>query len=121
MDSLSRAMPRVLVVELGGPDPRAVALGRVLRDEGMEVVHAGPLDTVEQIVRTAEQEDPDAVGVLGGEPSAELRATLDDVRVFSLGEPADPARGVFETPEEAAKWLSGGRSHTAGTPSDRAR
>ena len=56
---------RVLVVEFARPDPAAVALGRVLRDEGMEVVHAGPLDTVEQLVRTAEQEDPDAVGVLG--------------------------------------------------------
>ncbi|WP_410625250.1 hypothetical protein [Amycolatopsis sp. cmx-8-4] len=114
---MSRAMPRVLVVELGGPDPRAVALGRVLRDEGMEVVHAGPLDSTEQVLRIAEQEDPDAVGVLGGE----LRATLKDVRVFYLDEPADPASGVFETPEEAAEWLRGGRSHTSGTPSDRVR
>jgi methylmalonyl-CoA mutase C-terminal domain/subunit len=114
-------MPRVLVVELGGPDPAAVALGRVLRDEGMEVVHAGPLDTTEQILRIAEQEDPDAVGVLGGEPSAQLRATLEDVRVFRLGHPDDPENGVFATPGEAAKWLSGGRSHTPGTPSDRVR
>jgi methylmalonyl-CoA mutase C-terminal domain/subunit len=118
---VSRARPRVLVVEFGGPDPAAVALGRVLRDEGMEVVHAGPLDTAEQILRTAEQEDPDAVGVLGVEPPEELRAALADVRVFRLATPADPAKGVFETPGEAAKWLAGGRSHTAGTPSDRAR
>ncbi|MFJ1762042.1 hypothetical protein ACIOD2_17085 [Amycolatopsis sp. NPDC088138] len=114
---MSRAMPRVLVVELGGPDPRAVALGRVLRDEGMEVVHAGPVDTDEQVLRIAEQEDPDAVGVLGGE----LRTTLKDVRVFCLGETSDLANGVFETPGEVAEWLSGGRSHTSGTPSDRVR
>ncbi|WP_328445356.1 hypothetical protein [Amycolatopsis sp. NBC_00438] len=114
---MSRAMPRVLLVELGGPDPRAVALGRVLRDDGMEVVHAGPLDTAEQVLRIAEQEDPDAVGVLGGE----LRTGLKDVRVFCLGETADPANGVFETPEEAVEWLRGGRSHTSGTPSDRVR
>jgi methylmalonyl-CoA mutase C-terminal domain/subunit len=118
-------MPRVLVVELGGPDPRAVALGRVLRDEGMEVVHAGPLDTAEQVLRIAEQEDPDAVGVLGAEQEdalgGALRTTLKDVRVFRLGDPADPANAVFETPEKAAEWLCGGRSHTSGTPSDRAR
>jgi methylmalonyl-CoA mutase C-terminal domain/subunit len=104
---------RVLVVEFGGPDPGAVALGRLLRDAGMEVVHAGPLDTAEQILRTAEQEDPDAVGVLGEEPPAALVTALGDVRVFT--------GAGFETLEEAVEWLSGGRSHTAGAPSDRAR
>jgi methylmalonyl-CoA mutase C-terminal domain/subunit len=103
----------VLVVEFTRPDPAAVALGRVLRDEGMEVVHAGPLDTVEQIVRTAEQEDPDAVGVLGDLPPQNLKELLKDVRVFTTED--------FETPQEAAKWLSGGRSHTSGAPSDRVR
>ncbi|MFI5590864.1 hypothetical protein ACIA5G_37855 [Amycolatopsis sp. NPDC051758] len=104
---------RVLLVEFARPDPAAVALGRVLRDEGMEVVHAGPLDTVEQLVRTAEQEDPDAVGVLGETPPPDLKAELNDVRVFTAAD--------FGTPEEAAKWLAGGRSHTAGAPPDRAR
>ncbi|MCR6490308.1 hypothetical protein M8542_46630 [Amycolatopsis sp. OK19-0408] len=104
---MSRDRPRVLLVELETPDPAAVALARLLRDEGMEVVHAGPVDTVEQIVRTAEQEDPDAVGVLGGEPPAELARALADVPVF--------------TGETAAEWLAGGRSHTSGTPSDRVR
>jgi methylmalonyl-CoA mutase C-terminal domain/subunit len=120
-DRAGRTMPRVLVVELGGPDPAAVALGRVLRDEGMEVVHAGPLDTAEQVLRIAEQEDPDAVGVLGGAPSEDLETKLGGVRVFRLGAPGDAENGVFETVEEAAKWLLGGRSHTAGPPSDRVR
>lgn len=99
---------RVLLVEFARPDPAAVALARLLRDEGVEVVHAGPVDTVEQIVRTAEQEDPDAVGVLGDETSEDLRAALGDVEVFT-------------TAEEALEWLPGGRSHTAGAPSDRTR
>jgi methylmalonyl-CoA mutase C-terminal domain/subunit len=100
----------VLLVEFTGPDPAAVALARALRDEGMEVVHAGPLDTVEQILRTAEQEDPDAVGVLGAGPPPGLAAALNGVRVF-------PA----EDPGKAVEWLRGGRSHTGEAPSDRAR
>jgi methylmalonyl-CoA mutase C-terminal domain/subunit len=100
----------VLLVEFEKPDPAAVAWARVLRDEGMEVVHAGPLDTVEQIVRTAEQEDPDAVAVLGEPPPPGLAEALNGVRVCPAGDPG-----------KAVEWLRGGRSHTAGTPSDRAR
>ncbi|WP_245589600.1 hypothetical protein [Amycolatopsis balhimycina] len=93
----------MLVVEFTRLDPAAVALGRFLRDEGLEVIHAGPLGTVEQILRTAEQEDPDAVVVLGDEP------------------PDLPGLRVFTDPEEAAEWASGGRSHTGDAPSDRVR
>ncbi|MEU0794591.1 hypothetical protein ABZ342_31410 [Amycolatopsis sp. NPDC005961] len=110
---MNRERLRVLVVELGKPDPAAVALGRALRDDGMEVVHAGPLDTVEQILRTAEQEDPDAVAVLGERPPPDLEQALDPVRVV----PVDAGT----TPEKAAERLRGGRSHTAGAPSDRVR
>jgi len=110
---VSRERPRVLLVEFTRPDPAAVALARVLRDAGMEVVHAGPLATAEQILRTAEQEDPDAVGVLGEAPPPALEEALKDVRVFTAED--------FATPEEAAKWLAGGRSHTSDAPSDRVR
>ena len=103
----------MLIVEFTRPDPAAVALGRVLRDEGMEVVHAGPLDTVEQIVRTAEQEDPDAVAVLGERPPPDLEQAVDPIRVVLVDD--------GKSPEEAAKQLAGGRSHTADAPSDRAR
>ncbi|WP_410597761.1 hypothetical protein [Amycolatopsis sp. lyj-23] len=110
---MRRERLRVLLVEFGRPDPAAVALARVLRDEGMEVVHAGRLDTLEQLRRTAEQEDPDAVGVLGDGPPPELAEVLNGVRVFAAGDPGDPGTTV--------EWLRGGRSHTAGTPSDRGR
>jgi len=101
---------RVLLVEFERPDPAAVALGRVLRDDGVEVVHAGPVDTVEQILRTAEQEDPDAVGVLGAAPPADLEGALGGVPVFTAA-----------TAPEVVKRLAGGRSHTGEAPSDRAR
>lgn len=107
---MSRDRLRVLLVEFTRPDPAAIALGRVLRDEGAEVVHAGPVDTAEQIVRTAEQEDPDAVGVLGAAPPEDLEHALGGVLVFTA-----------ETAEDAVKRLGGGRSHTPDAPSDRAR
>ncbi|MFJ9783775.1 hypothetical protein ACIRSS_29635 [Amycolatopsis sp. NPDC101161] len=107
---MGRERLRVLLVEFGRPDPAAVALGRVLRDEGMEVVHAGPLDTLEQLRSTAEQEDPDAVGVLGDGPPPGLAEALNGVRVFA-----------GEDPGKAVEWLRGGRSHTVDVPSDRAR
>ncbi|WP_370970498.1 hypothetical protein [Amycolatopsis sp. cg9] len=96
---MARDRRRVLLVEFARPDPAAVALGRLLRDEGVEVVHAGPLDTEEQILRTAEQEDPDAVGVLGAAPSEALAAALTDFHVFT-------------TPEEAARWAVSHRGNT---------
>ena len=115
---MNRVRPRVLLVELGGD---AAPLARVLRDAGMEVVYAGALGGVQQIVRTAEQEDPDALGVVGAAPPEELRKALEGVRVFSLGPRTDVAASVFETAEEAEKWLSGGRSHTGDAASDRIR
>lgn len=110
---MRRERLRVLLVEFARPDPAAVALARVLRDEGMEVVHAGPLDTVEQLRSTAEQEDPDAVGVLGEGPPPGLAAALNGVRVFGPGPAGDPGKVV--------EWLRGGRSHTGEAPSDRTR
>ncbi|MEV4149124.1 hypothetical protein AB0J40_36070 [Amycolatopsis sp. NPDC049691] len=110
---MGRERLRVLLVEFGKPDPAAVALARVLRDEGMEVVHAGPLDTLEQLRSTAEQEDPDAVGVLGDGPPPGLAEALNGVRVFTGETGGDPGKAV--------EWLRGGRSHTADAPSDRAR
>ncbi|WP_410616251.1 cobalamin-dependent protein [Amycolatopsis sp. lyj-109] len=107
---MSRACLRVLLVEFEGPDPAAAALARVLRDDGVEVVHAGPVATVEQILRTAEQEDPDAVGVLGAAPPEDLEDALGGVPVFTA-----------ETAPEVVKRLAGGRTHTGDAPSDRAR
>ncbi|GAA3538882.1 hypothetical protein GCM10022222_23080 [Amycolatopsis ultiminotia] len=103
---------RVVLVELA-ENPDAVRLARLLRDDGFEVVHVGLLTTAEQILLTVEQEDPDALGVVGAQPPSGLADALGEVHLFVLG--------AGETPEEAAKALLGGRSHTLGTPSDRAR
>ncbi|WP_020662688.1 hypothetical protein [Amycolatopsis benzoatilytica] len=102
---------RVVLVELSG-ETAAIPLARLLRDAGLEVVHVGHLDTVDKVVRTAEQEDPDILGLLGGPVPAALAEALPGVEVVEL---------AAEDAEKAAETLLGGRSHTLGTPSDRAR
>lgn len=109
-DTAPRARLRVLLVEFKRPDPSAIKLARTLRDEGMEVIHAGPLDTLDQLRATADQEGPDAVGVLGAGPPPGLAEALNGVRILPT-----------QDPENALEWLRGGRSHTSGTPSDRGR
>jgi methylmalonyl-CoA mutase C-terminal domain/subunit len=111
---VTRERPRVLLVELT-ETPMAARLGRLLRDAGVEVIHAGVLGP-EQILRTAEQEDPDALGVFGDAVPAGLADGLGSVQLFVVNSenPAEPL-------EALAERLAGGRSHTLGTPSDRAR
>ncbi|MFI9450832.1 hypothetical protein [Amycolatopsis sp. NPDC052450] len=119
---MTRRLLRVVLAEFAVPDGSAVALGRALRDDGVEVVYAGRLDTVEQLVRTVEQEDPDILGVLRGESEPEgLAETLPGVLFFAVGNGPSGFENAFETLEEAANWVSGVRSHTVETPSDRVR
>jgi methylmalonyl-CoA mutase C-terminal domain/subunit len=56
---------RVLVAKPGldGHDRGAKVVARALRDAGFEVIYSGLHQTPEQIVRTAVQEDVDAVGL----------------------------------------------------------
>lgn len=56
---------RVLVAKLGldGHDRGALVICRALRDAGMEVIYSGLFNTPEQIVKTAIDEDVDAVAM----------------------------------------------------------
>ena len=56
---------RVIVAKPGldGHDRGAKVISRALRDEGMEVIYTGPLQTPEQIVEAALQEDAGVVGL----------------------------------------------------------
>lgn len=125
---MTRRLLRVVLAEFGSDDAEnlegpAIALGRLLRDDGVEVVYAGRLATTEQLVRTVEQEDPDILGVIrgaGSEPDG-LGEALPGVRLFAVGDRPGPFENVFETVEAAAKWVSGVRAHTSEVPSDRVR
>jgi methylmalonyl-CoA mutase C-terminal domain/subunit len=56
---------RVLIGKVGldGHDRGVKLIARALRDAGMEVIYTGLHQTPEQIVRTAIQEDVDAIGL----------------------------------------------------------
>ena len=83
-DTLSRPI-RVLIAKVGldGHDRGAKVVAAALRDAGMEVIYTGLRKTPEVVVRAAEEEDVDAVGVsiLSGAHGTVLprvRALLDD-------------------------------------------
>jgi len=119
---VTRRLLRVVLAEFGVEEGASVALGRALRDDGVEVVYAGRLDTAEQLVRTVEQEDPDILGVVRGESEPEgLAETLTGVLLFAVGNGPSGFENAFESLEKAANWVSGVRSHTVETPSDRVR
>ncbi|AUI63391.1 hypothetical protein [Amycolatopsis sp. BJA-103] len=119
---MTRRLLRVVLAEFGVEEGSAAVLGRLLRDDGVEVVYAGRLDTLEHLVRTAEQEDPDILGVVRGASEPEgLAEALPDVLLFAVGNGPGRFENAFESLEEAANWVSGVRSHTVETPSDRVR
>ena len=88
---------RVLIAKVGldGHDRGARVVAAALRDAGMEVVYTGLRKTPEAVVRAADEEDVDAVGVsiLSGAHGTVLprvRALLDaagltDVLLFAGG------------------------------------
>ncbi len=56
---------RVVLAKLGldGHDRGLKVVARILRDAGMEVVYLGLRQTTDMIVRAAEEEDADAIGL----------------------------------------------------------
>lgn len=112
-DTLSRPI-RVLIAKVGldGHDRGAKVVAAALRDAGMEVIYTGLRKTPEVVVRAAEEEDVDAVGVsiLSGAHGTVLprvralldAAGLDDVLLVAGGTiPSDDAddllaRGVVD-------------------------
>lgn len=123
---MSRALPRVVLVELD-TEGNAVPLARALRDAGVEVVYAGLLRTAAQVTSTVEQEDPDAVGLAAGAGTdpvllAETMSALAGARVFGWGAgPGGPLEWVFTEETQVTRWLGGGAAHTAPTSPDRVR
>ena len=81
---LSRPV-RVLIAKVGldGHDRGAKVVAAAMRDAGMEVIYTGLRKTPEVVVRAAEEEDVDAIGVsilsgAHGTVLPRLRALLDE-------------------------------------------
>jgi methylmalonyl-CoA mutase C-terminal domain/subunit len=72
---------RVLIGKVGldGHDRGVKLIARALRDAGMEVIYTGLHQTPEEIVRTALQEDVDAIGlsILSGAHNTLFRRVLE--------------------------------------------
>ena len=62
-DSSKRLRVLVAKVGLDGHDRGVKIVARALRDAGVEVIYLGVHNTAEQIVRSALQEDVDAIGL----------------------------------------------------------
>ena len=100
---------RVLIAKVGldGHDRGAKVVAAALRDAGMEVIYTGLRKTPEVVVRAAEEEDVDAVGVsilsgAHGTVLPKLRALmnasdLEDVLLVAGGTiPQDDADALLE-------------------------
>ena len=110
LDAPSHERPvRVLIAKVGldGHDRGAKVVAAALRDAGMEVVYTGLRKTPEAVVRAADEEDVDAVGVsilsgAHGTVLPRLRALMDqadlgDVLLVAGGTiPDDDARRLQE-------------------------
>jgi methylmalonyl-CoA mutase C-terminal domain/subunit len=95
-------IPRVLIAKIGldGHDRGAKIISRTLRDAGFEVIYSGLHQTSKQIIRTAIQEDVDAVGIsiLSGAHLQHFSNLLDESKRMNLEKVIYFAGGVI--PEE---------------------
>ena len=75
---------RVLIAKVGldGHDRGAKIVSRTLRDAGFEVIYSGLHQTPRQIVRTAIQEDVDAIGIsiLSGSHLEHFQKVVNEIR-----------------------------------------
>ena len=110
---------RVLIAKVGldGHDRGAKVVAAALRDAGMEVVYTGLRKSPEAVVRAADEEDVDAVGVsiLSGAHQTVLP------RVRALLDAADMAgvllfAGGTIPPDDAAEMLAAGTVDQVFTP-----
>ena len=90
---------RVLVAKVGldGHDRGVKVVARALRDAGMEVIYTGLHRTPEQVVRSAVQEDVDAIGVslLSGAHMTLLPRLLELMREQGIDDKVLVAGGVM--------------------------
>jgi methylmalonyl-CoA mutase C-terminal domain/subunit len=110
---------RVVVAKPGldGHDRGAKVVARALRDAGMEVVYTGLHQTPEQIVRTAIQEDADAVGlsVLSGAHLGLFSRVVELLRAEGAGDVTVFGGGIVPADDiEALRAIGVGAVFTPG-------
>lgn len=97
---------RVVVAKPGldGHDRGAKVIARALRDAGFEVIYTGLHQTPEQVVRTALQEDADAVGLslLSGAHLTLVPKVIEGLRTEGLGDVVVVVGGIIPERDAAA-------------------
>ncbi len=88
--AVTAAPLRILIGKVGldGHDRGVKLIARALRDAGMEVIYTGLHQTPEQVVRTAIQEDVDAIGlsILSGAHNTLFRRVLELLKEQGAGD-----------------------------------
>ncbi len=112
---------RVVVAKPGldGHDRGAKVIARALRDAGFEVIYTGLHQTPEQVVRTAVQEDADAVGLslLSGAHLTLVPKVVEGLRAEGLGDVVVMCGGIIPDKDIAVLKAAGvGEVFTPGTP-----
>ena len=122
MKPISRPL-RVLVAKCGldGHDRGAKIIASTLRDAGMEVIYTGLRQTPEMIVRSAFQEDVDAIGVsiLSGAHMTVFPKIMALMKENSMNDVLLTGGGII--PEEDMKQLASmgvGKLFPPGTHTD---
>lgn len=102
---------RVVVAKPGldGHDRGAKVIARALRDAGFEVIYTGLHQTPEQVVRTAADEDADAVGLslLSGAHLTLVPKIIDAMRAEGLTEMLVVVGGIIPEGDVAALKAAG--------------
>lgn len=77
-------VPRILIAKIGldGHDRGAKVVAQTLRDSGFEVIYTGLHQSASQIVRTAIQEDVNAIGIsiLSGAHRDHFKALMEEIQ-----------------------------------------
>lgn len=107
-------MTRVLLAKMGLDchDTAVVALARVLRDAGMEVIYLGLHNSADKIAAAAEQEDVDVIGlsILSGAHMAVFPKIMDLLRQNGMDDVLVVAGGIFpdeDVPRIKAMGIAG--------------
>ncbi len=121
VDNEASGRIRVVVAKPGldGHDRGAKVVARALRDAGCEVIYTGLHQTPEQIVRTAVQEDADAIGlsVLSGAHLTLFRRVLDLLAEEGAADIVVFGGGIIPPDDVAAlKAMGVGALFTPGAP-----
>lgn len=112
---------RVLIAKVGldGHDRGAKVIAAALRDAGMEIIYTGLRQTPEMVVKTALQEDVDAIGVsiLSGAHMTVFPAIMQLLKENKLDHILLTGGGIIPADDmEALHSLGVGKLFSPGTP-----